>query len=156
MTYTPDRLAAEQQELLLDRFDYDFAWALGSRMRDLAARDDVPVAITVAHGATVVFSTLMPGATPDNLDWAARKRAVAHRFHRSSLAIRLEMEAAGYEFNARFRLPEADYVASGGGVPLILRGGTLIGTAAVSGLPDVDDHKMVVAALRDLAMAGDR
>jgi uncharacterized protein (UPF0303 family) len=154
MIYTPDHLAAEQQELLLNRFDYDFAWALGSRMRDLAARDAAPVAITVAHGTTVVFSTLMPGATHDNLDWAARKRAVAHRFQRSSLAIRLEAEEAGYEFNARFRLPEVDYVASGGGVPLILRGGTLIGTAAVSGLPDVDDHRLVVAAMRDLVQPG--
>lgn len=154
MTYTLDRLAAEQQDLLLDSFDYDFAWALGARIRDLAAREAAPVAITVAHGTAVVFSALMPGATLDNLDWAARKRAVAHRFHRSSLAIRLEAEAAGYDFNALFRLPGADYVASGGGVPLILRGGTLIGTAAISGLPDVEDHKMVVAALKDLVKSG--
>jgi uncharacterized protein (UPF0303 family) len=154
MTYTLDRLAEEQQEILLDRFDYDFVWALGGRMRELAARDAAPVAITVSHGTTLVFSTLMPGATLDNLDWAARKRAVAHRFHRSSLAIRLEMEAAGFDFNARFRLREADYVASGGGIPLILRGGTLIGTAAVSGLPDIDDHRLVVDALRDMAVSG--
>ena len=154
MTYTLDRLAAEQQDLFLDSFDYDFAWALGARMRDLAARKAAPVAITVAHGTAVVFSVLMPGATFDNLDWTARKRAVTHRFHRSSLAIRLEAEAAGHDFNALFRLPEADYVASGGGVPLILRGGTLIGTVAVSGLPDVEDHKLVVAAIKDLLKSG--
>ena len=154
MTYTPDRLAVEQQDLLLTHFDYDFAWALGVRMRDLALRTAAPVAITLAHGTAVVFSVLMPGATLDNLDWAARKRAVSHRFHRSSLAMRLEAEAAGYDFNARFRLPETDYAASGGGVPLILRGGTLIGTAAISGLPDVEDHKLVVAALQDLLKSG--
>lgn len=150
MTYTLQSLAAEQQDLLLDRFDYDFAWALGVRMREMAARDAAPVAVTVAHGAALVFAALLPGATFDNLDWTARKRAVAQRFHRPSLAIRLEAEAAGYDFNARFRLPETDYVASGGGVPLMLRGGTLIGTAAVSGLPDVEDHLLVVEALRSL------
>jgi uncharacterized protein (UPF0303 family) len=150
MTYTPASLAAEQQTLLLDRFDYDFAWALGVGMHELAVKAAAPVAITVAHGTALVFSSLLPGATLDNLDWTARKRAVAHRFHRSSLAIRLEAEAAGYDFNARFLLPATDYIASGGGVPLILRGGTLIGTAAISGLPDVEDHKMVVTALRAL------
>jgi uncharacterized protein (UPF0303 family) len=31
-----------------------------------------------------------------------------------------------------------------------LRGGTLIGTAAVSGVPDVEDHLLVVNALRNL------
>lgn len=150
MTYTLDLLAAEADQLLLNRFDYDFAWALGLQMREAAADAKAPVAITLAHGTAVVFSVLMPGATLDNLDWCARKRAVAHRFHRASLAIRLEAEKAGYDFNDRFRLPQADFVASGGGVPLMLRGGTLIGTAAVSGLPDEEDHLLVVNALRTL------
>lgn len=150
MSYTLDDLAREQQELLLSEFNYSFAWQLGCLLQAEAATHALPVVITVAHGQDVVFSVLMPGATPDNIDWAARKRTVAHRFHRSSLAIRLEAEKGGYDFNQVFRLPAEAFVASGGGVPLILRGGTLIGTAAVSGLPDVDDHALVVKALRKL------
>lgn len=150
MTYTIESLAAEQEALQLDAFDYDFAWRLGAQMREWAGQRNAPVAITVAHGLDLVFSVLMPGATMDNSDWAKRKRAVAHRFHRSSLSIRLEAEKHGFDFNDRFRLPAADFVASGGGVPLILRNGTLIGTAGVSGLPDVDDHRLVVDALRVL------
>jgi uncharacterized protein (UPF0303 family) len=150
MTYTLDDLAREQEELLLSAFNYSFAWQLGCLLQSEAATHALPVAITVAHGADAVFSVLMPGATPDNIDWAARKRAVAHRFHRSSLAIRLEAEKGGYDFNQVFRLPPETFVASGGGVPLILRGGTLIGTAVVSGLPDVEDHALVVNALRKL------
>jgi uncharacterized protein (UPF0303 family) len=150
MTYTLDTLAQEQQDLQLASFDYSFAWALGALMQAEAAARALPAAITVAHGTDVVFSLLMPGATPDNTDWAARKRAVAHRFHRPSLAMRLEAEQHGYDFNARFLLPPTQFIASGGGVPLMLRGGTLIGTAAVSGLPDVEDHVLVVNALRKL------
>lgn len=148
MTYTVEALAAEQESLRLDTFDYDFAWRLGSTMREAAARVSAPVAITVAHGLDLVFSILMPGATPDNTDWAMRKRNVAHRFHRSSLALRLEVEKHGYDFGRRYRLEDTDYAASGGGVPLLLRNGTLIGTAGVSGLPDVDDHRLIVDALR--------
>lgn len=151
MTYTLDSLAAEQDSLLLDRFDYDTAWALGSLIRDTAAAQGAPVGVSVTHGGALVFLALLPGATPDNLDWMARKRAVALRFHRSSLAMRLEAEAGGYDFNALYRLPVSEFVASGGGLPLVLRGGTVIGTVAVSGLPDVVDHQMVVAALRRLA-----
>lgn len=156
MTYTLDTLDEELRDLQLQTFDYDFAWRLGSMMQAEAVARSLPVAITVAHGTDVVFALLMPGATPDNSDWAARKRAVAHRFHKSSLAVRLEAEKGGYDFNARFRLPEADFVASGGGVPLMLRGGTLIGTAAVSGLPDVDDHRLVTSALRQLLSQEER
>lgn len=153
MTYTLESLAEEQQGLLLDRFDYDFAWRLGFMMRETAASAGAPVAITVAHGADLVFSVLMPGATPDNSDWAAGKRAVANRFHRSSLAMRLEAEQGKFDFHRRYRLDESRFVASGGGVPLMLRNGTLIGTVAVSGLPDVEDHRMIVDALRQLAKA---
>lgn len=143
-------LAAQQQSLQLHRFDYDFAWALGTRIRERAVAAQAPVAIEVRHGRDVVFATLLAGATIDNFDWTRRKCAVAHRFHRSSLAVRLEAEAQGYDFNARFRLPPADYVASGGGVPLMLASGTLIGTVGVSGLPDVEDHQIIVSALADL------
>jgi uncharacterized protein (UPF0303 family) len=151
MTYTIESLAEEQASLHLTAFDYDFAWALGLEIRARAASEDAPVAIEISHGADPIFATLLPGATIDNLHWTARKRAVAHRFHRSSLAIRLEAERAGFDFNERFRLPATDYVASGGGVPLILRNGTLVGTAAVSGLPDADDHRLIVEALRALS-----
>lgn len=154
MTYSLKKLAQEQQQLLLDRFDYDFAWQLGALMRERAAKATLPVAITVSHGTDVVFSILMAGATPDNTDWAARKRGVAHRFHRSSLAMRLEIEQGNYDFNSRYRLSESDFVASGGGVPLILRNGTLIGTAAVSGLADEEDHKLVVECLENLQRGG--
>jgi uncharacterized protein (UPF0303 family) len=150
MTYTIESLAQEQQDLQLPYFDYNFAAQLGLLIRDQATKAALPISITVAHGTDVVFSILMPGATADNLAWAARKRSVAHRFHRSSLAMRLEAEHDKYDFNQRFRLPEAEFVASGGGVPLILRNGTLIGTAGVSGMPDVEDHRIVVMALKQI------
>ena len=50
MTYTLETLAQEQKRLLLEHFDYDFAWQLGVLMRERAANTEAPVAITVAHG----------------------------------------------------------------------------------------------------------
>lgn len=150
MTYTIESLAMEQDELRIESFDYDFVWRLGAAMREKAAAKKLPVIITISHGADVVFSALMPGATADNIDWAARKRAVAWRFHRSSLAMRLEAEKGNFDFNKLYRLPEEDYAASGGGVPLILRNGTIIGAAGVSGLPDIEDHKLVVEVLGNM------
>ena len=84
MTHTLESLAEELPTLQLDRFDYEIAWKLGCLMQAEAAAHALPVGISVAHGPDLVFSLLMPGATPDNFDWMARKRAVATRFHRSS------------------------------------------------------------------------
>ncbi|MDC9813105.1 heme-degrading domain-containing protein [Rhizobium binxianense] len=149
-TPTLSDLAQERKALQLDHFDYEFVWNLGARIRTKAVAGDLSVAIEVRHGTDVIFSTLVGGATIDNFDWARRKSAVAHRFHKSSLEIRVDAQENKYDFNDRFRLPAADYVASGGAFPLILRGGLLIGTAAVSGLPDVEDHKLVVEALKEM------
>lgn len=149
---TLDDLRAEEARLVLDRFDYAAAHRLGLRLYERAAERTLPIAIEVTHGATPVFFALMPGATPDNVDWVRRKRAVALRFHRSSLFLRLECESKGVEFHARYGLAAADYVASGGSVPLVVRGVGVVGTSTVSGLPDVEDHRLVTSALLDLGM----
>lgn len=155
MTVTPtlESLAEEQQALALGRFDYATAWQLGARMQAVAEARQLPVAIEITHGATVVFSTLLPGATPDNIDWTRRKRAVALRFHQSSLHMRLLCERHGWDFAQRFRLSPDDFAASGGGVPIIVEGTGVVGAAAVSGLPDVEDHALVAEALRHIRNA---
>jgi uncharacterized protein (UPF0303 family) len=152
VSYTLDSLTAEQELLLLDTFSLDLAWELGARMRGTAAERKAPVAIEIASAGTVVFTTLLPGATPDNIHWVRRKRAVAERFHKSSLFMRLQAEARSVDFHQRYRLPNTDYAASGGGVPLILKGGALVGSVGVSGLPDVEDHALATTTL--LALLG--
>ncbi len=141
-------LADELKSLEIDRFDHEFAWDLGTRIRRRASEAGHDVAIEIRHGNDVIFATLVGRATIDNFDWTRRKCAVVHRFQRSSLAMRLEAEQSGYDFNTRFRLPQADFVASGGGVPLMLKGGTFIGSVGVSGLPNVEDHRLISETLK--------
>jgi uncharacterized protein (UPF0303 family) len=145
-----DDLEQEQARLELSRFDYADAWRIGAHIQAAAAAQNLPVAIEVTHGDTMVFFALMPGATPDNPNWTRRKRAVALRFHRSSLYMRLLCEKHGWTFADRFRLRSEDFAASGGGIPIFVRGVGVVGAAAVSGLPDVDDHALVVCALDSL------
>ena len=44
-------------------------------------------------------------------------------------------------------LPMRDYASHGGSVPVMSTHGICIGTVTVSGLPQRDDHSMVVQAL---------
>ncbi|MDB5624144.1 MAG: hypothetical protein JWR39_2707 [Devosia sp.] len=147
---TMDQLLAEQAGLALERFDYGTAWQIGAFIQAAAAERNLPIGIEVSHGATPVFLALMPGSTPDNVDWVRRKRAVALRFHQSSLYMRLLCEAKQWTFATRYRLPDADFAASGGGVPIIIRNVGVVGAVAVSGLPDVDDHRLAVEALKSV------
>lgn len=149
---TAAQILAEEDRLQLAAFDLDAAWTLGAHLRAIAAREGLPVAIEITHGTTPVFLSLLPGATPDNTHWLRRKRATVLRFQRSSLSMRLLCEERGEAFHSRFGLNPNDFVASGGALPLRVRGTGVVGVAAVSGLPDVEDHRLVVRALTELGL----
>ncbi len=145
-----EELARELEELRFDRFDLDVAWRLGCLVREIAHADALPVRMELSVAGNVLFATALPGTSPDNAEWIRRKRNTVMRFHRSSLALRLECEAKGTTLGARFGLDDKDFVASGGGVPIATRATGVIGAAVVSGLPDVEDHQLMVLAIRAL------
>lgn len=76
-----------------------------------------------------------------------RKSNVVAHFRRSSYAIGLRMQQAGTTLADKYGLPAADYAAHGGAFPLTLAGVGVIGSVAVSGLPQRADHELVVEAL---------
>jgi uncharacterized protein (UPF0303 family) len=143
-------LAAEEDELQLARFTNDDAWALGAALVARAQAEGLPVAIDISRNGHQLFHAAMTGATPDNDTWIARKAATVHRFGHSSLAVGQHSREAGTTFEEQFGLDPERYVAHGGGVPIVVRDVGPVGVVVVSGLPQVEDHRMVVAALREL------
>jgi uncharacterized protein (UPF0303 family) len=55
----------------------------------------------------------------------------------------------GSTFEAEFGLDPQLYAAHGGAFPIIVRDVGPIGAVVVSGLPQVEDHRMVVTAVRE-------
>lgn len=143
-------LAAQEEELQLRGFTNDDAWALGAALVARAQDGRLPVAIEISRHSHQLFHAAMTGATPDNDTWIARKAATVHRFGHSSLYVGQRSREAGTTFEEQFGLDPQQYVAHGGGFPLLVRDVGPVGVVVVSGLPQVEDHAMVVAALRDL------
>ncbi len=146
-------LAAEEDELQLVRFTNDDAWSLGSALVARGRAEALPVAIDVTRNGHQLFHAALTGATPDNDTWIARKAATVHRFGHSSLAVGQRSREAGTTFEEQFGLDPERYAAHGGGVPIVVRDVGPVGVVVVSGLPQVEDHRMVVAALRQLIAA---
>ena len=67
---------------------------------------------------------------------------------RSSLRVGEQFRVDGGSFDADARLDPSEYAAHGGAFPLLVRGTGCVGTVAVSGLPQLEDHRLIVAALR--------
>ena len=139
-------LAAEEAELQFTSFTHDDAWALGTALVE-AARG-LPVAVDISRNGQQLFHAALAGTSADNDDWIRRKTAVVNRFGHSSLYMRQSFLERGTTFEEATGLDPREYAAHGGGFPILVRNVGPVGVVVVSGLPQLDDHRMVVAALR--------
>lgn len=142
-----ESLRAQEERLQFSSFDLSDAWKLGSLLVDTARTRSLGVTIDITRGDQQVFHAALPGTTPDNDAWIARKIRTVRRFQHSSFLIGRLAEADGVDFHEEFGLPATEYVAHGGCVPIIVRGTGPVGTVTVSGLPQADDHALVIEAL---------
>ncbi|MGD6745252.1 heme-degrading domain-containing protein [Streptomyces sp. BH106] len=140
-------LEDQERRLVLDSFTHDDAWALGNLLVDLARERQAPVAIDITRGGQQLFHAALPGSAPDNDAWIARKRRVVERYHASSYLVGSRFRAKGTTFEDASRLDPDTYAAHGGAFPLAVRGAGVVGTVVVSGLPQIEDHALVVEAL---------
>jgi uncharacterized protein (UPF0303 family) len=141
-------LAAQEEELQFSSFTNDDAWELGAALVAGARRQGAPVAIDISRNRHQLFHAALPGATPDNDSWIRRKTRVVNRFGHSTLYMRQAGRERGTTFEEQYGLDPLRYAAHGGGFPIVVRRVGPVGVVVVSGLPQVEDHRMVVAALR--------
>jgi uncharacterized protein (UPF0303 family) len=141
-------LAAEEAELQFETFTADDAWELGTSLVTAARRAQAPVAIDISRNRHQLFHVALAGATPDNDSWIRRKARVVNRFGHSTLYMRQASRERGTTFEEQYGLDPLRYAAHGGGFPILVRGVGQVGVVVVSGLPQLEDHRMVVAALR--------
>jgi uncharacterized protein (UPF0303 family) len=146
--YTLDQLAAEEEELQFSGFSNDDAWELGSALVTAGREQGLPIAVDISRNRHQLFHASLPGTTPDNDSWIQRKTRVVDRFGHSSLYVRQASIERGTTFEAEFGLDQEGYAAHGGAFPIIVRSVGPVGAVVVSGLPQVADHRLVVAALR--------
>lgn len=145
-------LLAEEPTLTLPRFSEADALRLGMILVDLAK--GLPVVINIRNGHRTFFHAALPGSAALNENWARRKSNTALLAGRASLIVG-RMNADKGRTLATDGLAEVDYADHGGAVPIFVMGVGMVAVATVSGLPQVEDHQLVVrgilALLPDLA-----
>jgi uncharacterized protein (UPF0303 family) len=145
---TLDQLAAEEAELRFERFDYDDAWRLGSMLVEAARAGALPIAVDITRGGQQLFHAALPGSTPDNDAWIQRKIRSVLRFGHSSMYLSLQRSLDGRSLAEVSFVDQREFAAAGGCFPVHVDGCGIIGTVTVSGLPQVDDHRLVVETIR--------
>jgi uncharacterized protein (UPF0303 family) len=138
----------QERELRFATFTNDDAWELGTLLVRLATERDLAVTIDVRRGDQQLFHAARPGTTADNDSWIERKVRVVRRFGTSSYLQGLRAKASGRTFAQIHELPLQEYAAHGGAFPVHVDQVGVVGAVTVSGLPQAEDHALVVEAVR--------
>jgi uncharacterized protein (UPF0303 family) len=144
------RLALQEQVLQLSTFDEATAWDLGCRIKAICEARKVGVTIEVRRAKETLFFYAMPGVVPNNTEWVRRKRNTVELLHRSSYSVGLAHGKDNTSLPAKCGVPLSDYAEYGGSFPIRVRGVGCVGTVTVSGVPQREDHAIVVEALASL------
>ncbi|MFI5907392.1 heme-degrading domain-containing protein [Dactylosporangium sp. NPDC051541] len=140
-------LEAQEARLLFDRFDNDDAWALGSLLVETAKERSLGITIDIRRGGQQLFHAALPGTAPDNDRWIERKVRVVERLHNSSYLVGRRLADRDKVFDESYGVDPADYATHGGAFPIRVRNVGVVGVVTVSGLPQADDHALVVEVL---------
>lgn len=138
---------AEERALAFESFDENRAIELGLALVRLASEAGHPVVIDIRSLDRTLFHAALPGSGGINDNWARRKSNTALAFRKASLVVGLQNKAKG-ESLAVHGLDTSDYADHGGAVPIRVKGTGVVAVATVSGLPQVEDHNLVIRALR--------
>jgi uncharacterized protein (UPF0303 family) len=141
------RLEQQERDLIFTRFGYAEAWRLGSLLVELATARSLPVAIDIRRGTQQLFHAALAGSTADNDAWIERKVRVVQRYGASSYLVGRRLAARGQALDASQGVDPAQFAAHGGAFPVRVEAAGVVGVVTVSGLPQAEDHALVVEAI---------
>lgn len=137
----------QEETLVFPAFDEAVAFKVGAAIRERALAEKLPIIVDIRLWDRPLFYAAMPGSNASNPDWARRKINVVKRYLKSTYRLVLEQQRPDRTFKIGEGLDIVDYVLAGGGFPINVKGAGVIGAITVSGLPEREDHGVVVEAI---------
>lgn len=154
--FTSEQLALEESVLVFPEFSLLDAVELGEIAMEMGLDRSLPIAVEVRMGEWTVFHASLPGSSPTNDSWIARKARVVLATGHSTMYERVKAEEEGIDWYTHYNRPEETHAIHGGGLPINIAGDGLAGILLVSGLPQVEDHLLGIEILTEfLARAGE-
>ncbi len=154
--FTSEGLALEARTLMLPSLTQAEAIEIGEIAKNIGIARSLPIAVEVRLKEWVVFHASLPGSTPVNDSWIARKARVVMATGHSTMYERVLAEEQGINWYEVHGMPEDTHAIHGGGLALNVTGLGFTGILLISGLPQVQDHLLGVEIITEfLARKGE-
>lgn len=138
-------LAADAKSVIYPRFDEKMALDLGQRLITLS--EGLGIVINIRTANRTLFHAATPNSAALNDLWARRKSNTALMTGKASLMVGVENRTKGRSLHDD-GLGHDDYADHGGAVPVVVAASGMVAVATVSGLPQLDDHALVIRAMQ--------
>ena len=144
-----EEVAQQEKELRFDTFNSSAAWDLGCFMVERVRKQGIDLAISIRKlNGNIVFQHVTDATSMDNQLWMGRKFRTVAILEKSSYAAWLQSQISGTGVTGH-GLSDSECVFCGGGFPIRLKTGELVGAVIVSNLPHEQDHQFIVDSLRE-------
>jgi len=142
------RILAMQEEILqFSHFTHEDAWELGSLMVSEAAKNRLPIVISIRlNNGFTVFQYGFKGTNYNNEQWLTRKQNTVRTMEMSTLRLFMQLKNRGENLEDQ-GLNNQEYIYGGGGFPIRIPGVGVVGSVLVSGLDHMADHEFVVSCI---------
>ena len=130
--FTSDGLALEAKALQLSSLSQAEALEIGTIAQAIGLDRKLPIAIEVRMKEWTIFHVSLPGSTPENDSWIARKARVVNATGNSTMYERVLAEEQGIDWYAVKGLSEESHAIHGGGLALNVVGLGLTGILLIS------------------------
>jgi uncharacterized protein (UPF0303 family) len=138
-----------ERVLQFNEFTNEMALEIGLHIINKARQENKAVAIDITRSGQQLFHYAMTGTKPDNDQWIVRKNNVVNRFQKSSFYIATLLKYKQQTIEQLYFISSYEYSAFGGAFPIIIKNVGAVGTITVSGLPDYEDHTLVVEVIKE-------
>ena len=129
-------------------FSNSIALEMGLKIIDLAKSRNQRIAIEICRLNHSVFLYVDDALTADKLNWLRRKANLVKQFEESSLGVKKDFADKNLTLEKPFGLNEKDFIVRGGSIPIFVKNAGMVATITVSGLPDIEDHNIIIEALQ--------
>lgn len=142
-------LKEQEKTLQFSEFTNETALKIGMILIENAKKSEKSISIDITRSGHKLFHYSFDGTSPDNDQWMARKVNTVNRFQTSSMYISTLLRKLESTMEKEFCISSMEYASAGGAFPIIIKNVGVVGTIAVSGLSQEEDHEMVVCAIKD-------
>lgn len=145
-----NEIVLEQEKALrFEHFSHKDAWDLGQFLVKRIYDKNIELAVSIRKiSGYILFQHGTEETNLNNQHWTNRKFNTVKMMERSSFGVWASAGVIGQGLEEH-GLSVSEYAFCGGGFPICLKSGEIVGVLIVSNLPHEQDHQFIIDALQE-------